>query len=156
MSDRDLSAIRLLAEQMGLFLEQVGWPRMSGRVLGWMLLSDEQEISLDELADSLNVSKASVSGATRLLEQIGAIERVPRCGTRKAYYRLADDVWGRLISMEKRISDTFVGFADQARERLERNPERDARLAEMRRAFELYSEMLDRLISRWREERKRS
>lgn len=154
MSNEDLSAVRLLAEQMGLFLEQVGWPRMSGRVLGWMLLADEREISLDELSQSLGVSKASVSGATRLLEQIGAIERVPRCGTRKAYYCLADDVWGRLIAMEKRISDTFVRFADQARERLESKPERNVRLSEMKRAFELYSEMLDQLIARWQEERK--
>jgi len=153
MNDKEHESIRTLAEQMGLFLEQVGWPRMSGRVLGWMLLADEQEVSLDELADSLGVSKASVSGATRLLEQLGAIERVPRCGTRKAYYRLADDVWGRLIAMEKRISDTFIGFADQARDRLERKPERDARLAEMKRAFDLYSEMLDQLVARWQEEK---
>ncbi len=140
---------------MGFFLEQFGWPRMAGRVLGWLLLSEEDEVSLDELAAQLGVSKASVSNAARQLEQIGALERAPRCGTRKAYYRLAGDIWERMLELEKKVSDGFVGFAAESRRELERHPGRDARLSEMEQIFSRYGEMLAGFIASWRKERER-
>ncbi|WP_456476268.1 GbsR/MarR family transcriptional regulator [Oceanithermus sp.] len=141
---------RRLAEHLGLVLEAIGVPRMAGRVLGWMLLAEEEEVSLEELTRALDVSKASISHATRLLEQLGVLERVARPGTRQAYFRLSDDPWGAMLVMERRLSEGFVQFAERAGRELPEHPLRHARLAEMREAFELYLEMLAGFIERWK------
>ncbi|MBA2573067.1 MAG: hypothetical protein H0V06_08480, partial [Gemmatimonadetes bacterium] len=53
-------AVEQFVERMGLFFEDDGHPRIAGRMFGFMLLSPEP-CSLDDLAEQLQVSKASVS-----------------------------------------------------------------------------------------------
>jgi DNA-binding transcriptional regulator GbsR (MarR family) len=83
-------------EQMGLAAEADGFTRIAGRLFGALLLSDGPR-SLDELADALGVSKASVSTDARRLLERGVVERVGRPGDRRDYYQLAPDFFGRLI-----------------------------------------------------------
>jgi len=78
---------RELIEEFGLLQEQMGGTRMTGRVSGWLLLSDPPVQSLTEIADGLGVSKAAVSGAARLLLQTRFIERVGEPGQRGDFYR---------------------------------------------------------------------
>jgi len=146
--------VRQLAEQMGIGFEAFGMPRMAGRVLGWLVLADEDEVSLDELAAELGVSKASVSNATRLLIQMGVIRRSGRPGSRQAYFKVSADPWNAMLSMEKRVSHGFLDFAREARAALPARPDRDARLAEMEEAFELYIELLETFARKWREKSK--
>lgn len=146
----DDAARRHLAEQLGLAVEGIGLPRMAGRVLGWMLLDEHDEVALEDLARDLSVSKASISHATRLLEQMGVLRRVARPGSRRAYYRLTDDPWGAMLAMEERISRGFAGFAREARRALAPEPRRDARLAEMEEAFDLYLKLLERFMREWK------
>lgn len=87
-------------EKMGLFFEADGAPRISGRILGLLLLTPG-DCSLDDLADALQVSKASVSTNSRLLESWGIVERTSRPGDRRDYYRIADDAQGRML--ERRL-----------------------------------------------------
>jgi len=141
---------RQLAEQMGMAFEAFGTPRMAGRVLGWMLLAEEEEVALEELARDLGVSKASVSHATRLLEQMGVLRRVARPGTRRAFFALAEDPWTAMLAMEERVGKGFVRFANEARSALAPHPRRDARLAEMEEAFALYLELLAAFTRRWK------
>lgn len=146
---------RLLAEQLGLALESIGLPRMAGRVLGWVLLDESDEVGLEDLARELNVSKASVSHATRLLEQTGVLKRVAKPGTRRAFYRLTEDPWGAMLAMEERISRGFAEFAHSARHALSSEPRRDARLSEMEEAFELYLKLLGDFVNTWKERKGR-
>ena len=88
MEDRDRRrAERLLVEEYGLLIEEMGGTRMEGRVMGWLLLSDPPVQSLTEIADGLGVSKAAVSTAARSLLQSGAVERVSEPGQRGDSYR---------------------------------------------------------------------
>ena len=63
--------------------------RVAGRLFGVLLVSAEPR-SLDELAEQLGVSKASVSINIRFLEEKGAVERIGRQGDRRDYYRIAE------------------------------------------------------------------
>lgn len=83
-------------EKMGLFMEADGVPRISGRILGFLLLSSGP-CSLDDIAEELQVSKASVSTNARLLEGWGGVERVSRPGDRRDYYQIADDMQERMM-----------------------------------------------------------
>lgn len=93
-------AVQHFVERMGLFFETDGAPRIAGRLFGFVLLSPDP-CSLDELADHLQVSKASISTNARLLEAWGAVERVSRPGDRRDYYQTADDLHVRML--ERRL-----------------------------------------------------
>jgi len=90
-------AEKSFVEQFGIAFEQTGLPRMAGRILGWLLLSDSPHQSADELAKGLAASKGSISGTTRLLIQLGLIERLSLPGVRHDYFRLRPDAWKNIM-----------------------------------------------------------
>ena len=53
-------------EDFGLMFEGFGLPRMVGRALGALLISDPPELSAEELAEALRASRGSISSATRI------------------------------------------------------------------------------------------
>ena len=84
-------------EEVGVVFEQTGLPRMAGRVFGWLLISDPPYQSPAELAEVLMASKGSISTTTRLLIQLGLIERYVIPGVRHDHYRLRSDALKRTI-----------------------------------------------------------
>ena len=89
--------IERFVEKAGLLWENDGLPRIAGRIYGLILITEEP-LSLDEIADSLGVSKASVSTDTRLLERMGFVERVSKPGDRKDYYQHTERSFERAIA----------------------------------------------------------
>ena len=77
-------------EQMGLHWEEDGLSRIAGRIFGLALVSPEP-CSLDDIAATLKVSKASVSNDARMLHRMGLIERVSFAGDRRDYYQITRD-----------------------------------------------------------------
>src|SRR5213075_304766 len=67
-----------------------------------LLLMSKSERSLDDLAEQLGVSKASVSTNARVLEHRGMVVRVGMQGDRRDFYRIVDDVLER--SLEQRVN----------------------------------------------------
>lgn len=89
-----------LTERMGILFEEDGFPRIAGRIFGLLLLSPEP-LSLDDIAERLGVSKASVSTDARRLAHHGIVERVSRPADRRDYYRTGQDALAR--SMRRRL-----------------------------------------------------
>ncbi len=85
------NATARFVEQMGLIFEAERFPRIAGRILG-LLLTAEDALSLDGIAEALEVSKASISTNARLLEERGVLERVSLPGDRRDHYRAALDL----------------------------------------------------------------
>ena len=85
------------ADRIGRMFEADGLPPIAGRIMGLLLLRDEP-CSLDEVALELHVSKASVSTNARLLAEQGVLERTSREGDRRDYYRVAPDLFPRLMA----------------------------------------------------------
>jgi DNA-binding transcriptional regulator GbsR (MarR family) len=84
-------------EEVGVGFEQTGMPRMAGRVFGWLLIADPPYQSPAELAEVLKASKGSISTTTRLMVQIGLIERFVIPGVRHDYFRLHKEALQRII-----------------------------------------------------------
>ncbi len=76
----------------GEVAERYGLTRVAGLLKGLLLLAREP-LSLDDMAERLEVSKASVSTNIRLLERWKAVRRVFNRGDRKNYYELRGDLW---------------------------------------------------------------
>ena len=109
-------------ERMGLAAETDGLSRIAGRLFGALLLSDQPR-SLDELAEQLAVSKASVSTEARRLLDRGVAERVGKAGDRRDYYSLTPDFFVRIIqfrvgrweALHRLTRDMQSAAADQPR-----------------------------------------
>jgi DNA-binding transcriptional regulator GbsR (MarR family) len=80
-------------EDTGLFFERMGMPRMAGRILGVLLISDPPAQSITDLEQKLNASKSSISIMTRLLLENGLIERAPSSIPRRDYYKFKEGGW---------------------------------------------------------------
>jgi DNA-binding transcriptional regulator GbsR (MarR family) len=86
--------------EMGLTFEADGFTRIGGRLFGHLLLA-ERPLSLDEIAETLQVSKASVSTDARRLFEKGVVVRSGRPGDRRDYWEIAPDFFASL--MEYRV-----------------------------------------------------
>jgi len=137
-------------EEVGLLFETLGFPRMAGRVFGWLLISNPAHQSPGELADVLQASKGSISTMTRLLEQIGLIERVSLPGHRRDYFRIMPNAWSE---MSKRRLDQITAFRKLAARGLnllqQEAPELSDRLQEMHDIHAFFEAELPLLIERW-------
>lgn len=80
-------------EDIGLFFDQMGMPRMAGRILGALLISDPPEQSINDIGQKLKASKSSISIMARLLVEVGLIERVPSPVPRRDYFRFKPGGW---------------------------------------------------------------
>jgi DNA-binding transcriptional regulator GbsR (MarR family) len=144
-------AAREFVERMGLHMEADGLPRSAGRIFGYMMLS-EGACSLDELAEALQVSKASVSTNARLLEQVGVLERTTELGDRRDYYRMRPDAWERMLLMARKRWEVMRVLLAQAESALPEDMEAGrVRICEASRFHALLMEEADSLIERWRQ-----
>ena len=76
-------AVQRFVEEVGLLWERDGLPRISGKIVA-LLIVEDREFDLEELADRLQVSRGSVSTNTRLLESHGVLRRTSRPGAADA------------------------------------------------------------------------
>ena len=79
-------------EGIGRLARFFGFAEVMGRLYGTLLMSPE-ELSLDDLASQLEISKGSVSMNMRALERWGMAKEVWVRGERKKYYAAEHDLW---------------------------------------------------------------
>lgn len=137
-------------EETGLMFELIGMPRMAGRIFGWLLISDPPQQSSTELADGLQASKGSISGMTRLLIQIGLIERVGMPGERRDYFQIRPHAWAQL--MEQQISQVkmFRQLAERGLQLVQDEPPQlQERMKEMHSIYTFWEQELPQVYARW-------
>ena len=100
-------------EDVGLFFEQMGLPRMAGRVLGYLLVSDPPEQSLNDLCERLTASKSSVSTMTRLLVGEGLAEQTPSPVPRRDYFRFRSGGWLEFMRRRMEIMAALHDITDR-------------------------------------------
>ena len=114
-------------EKIGLITQAEGLPRIAGRVFG-LLIFDGEAVSFGELASSLQVSRGSISGSIKLLEERGLIKRVAKAGDRQDYFQLASNPYATLLEgVQKRTRAARAEVQDTI-DALPQNAEAKARL----------------------------
>lgn len=143
-------AVQQFVERVGLMLEADGLPRSAGRIFGYLLLCETPR-SLDELADELQMSKASVSTNARLLEQHGLVERIGSLGDRRDFYRIGCNSWERMLQVAQRRWETLHALLEESAAALP--PEMAVGRERLLEAAEFHGLLLDgveQLAARWR------
>jgi DNA-binding MarR family transcriptional regulator len=143
-------------EEVALFFEQSGLPRIAGRVLGLLLVCDPRVRSAAELADELGVSKGSISTMTRLLVRSGLIEKVGIPGERTTYFRLRDDGFESLFAFKLQALVSFRPLADRGLQLLgevDPSADRSHRLRVIRALYAFFEREMPVMLDKWRDER---
>jgi biotin operon repressor len=142
---------RDLVGRFGMFTEMSGGQRISGMLIGYLLICEPEQQSITEISTALNVSKASVSTVLRQLQQARAVERVPVLESRQHFYRLTgggnwmEMLRGRLRFLEAGRQLTTAGMALVADD-----PSRRERMQDFADFLTfLVQEFGDDLVSRW-------
>ncbi|MFM7425274.1 MAG: GbsR/MarR family transcriptional regulator [Elainella sp.] len=142
-------------EEVGLMFELAGLPRMSGRIFGWLLISNPPQQSHSELAEVLQASKGSISTMTRMLIQIGLIERVSLPGERRDYFQIKPNAWSQMTKQRIAQITAFRELAEKGLDLLKHAPARQQqRLQEMRDIHAFLEREMPRLDERWELEQK--
>lgn len=142
-------------EDVALFFERMGMPRMAGRILGVLLISDPPAQSITEIGEKLNASKSSVSIMARLLVENGLIERVASPMPRRDFYRFKEGgwilymrQWLALMGELHKITERGLALID------EKSVEMKERLLEAHDLFSLLEERFPALLEHLEKERK--
>jgi DNA-binding transcriptional regulator GbsR (MarR family) len=140
-------------ERFASVLVAAGIPPMPARVFAALLVTDSGRLTAAELAESLQVSPAAVSGAVRYLTQIGLVhkERVP--GSRRDYYRMPDDVWNEMFRLRDQVMQRWAAMIREGIELLGPDTPAGMRLTEHATFFDFVSRELPEVLKRWDEYR---
>lgn len=150
---RDDVQVAHVVEKFAALFETYGFPRMSGRILTQLMVSEGLGLTATELAEALQVSAAAVSTSTTYLVQVGLVEKVRLPGERRDRYHLPDDAWylataskdtlyGRIAEMAAEAVSAVGGPRTVAGERFD----------QMRDFFEFLEHEVPVLVETWHED----
>lgn len=153
MSDRYYEQKHFI-EDISLFFEQMGLPRMAGRILGVLLITDPPEQSNTDLGEILQASKSSISTNARLLTEMGLIERTSSPVPRRVYYRFKPGGWVVFMRQRLKLYASLHQIAEHGLELLQDKPAAiQERLQEAHDMFSLIEQELPALLDRIERER---
>ena len=137
-------------EDIALQLEQTGMTRMAGRMLGALLVADPAEQSAEDLMDTLQASRGSISSSSRYLIQLGLIERVSIPGERRDYFRNKPGAWVEMTRqglvqarMFREMAERGLGLINST------DPEVRRGLEEMRDFYAFVEKEFPQVFERW-------
>lgn len=140
-------------EQMGGYFESSGFPRLAGRLLGWLLVCDPERQSSEELAAALGASSGGVSTNARMLSHFGYIERLAVAGDRRTYFRLRPNAFAAGERQRIRTMADLKAMADAGLNALRGSPpERGRRLREMRNHSAYMETVLTDALEKFRDQ----
>ena len=142
-------------ERFAAVLVAAGFPPMPARVFVALLVTDSGRLTAAELAETLRISPAAVSGAVRYLIQLGLVhkERVP--GSRRDYYRMPGTMWDDMIRMRDQVMARWTALVREGIELVGPDSPAGARMAEQADFLDFATRELSEILKRWQEYRGR-
>jgi DNA-binding transcriptional regulator GbsR (MarR family) len=138
-------------ESMGLLMERMGAARTFGRIFGLLLVA-QKALSLDEMAELLQVSKPSISTNIRMIETAALAERVSVPGDRRHYYRIRPGSLEHSVAARLPLMAQMKGVVEKGIEAVE--PDNEVvrkRLEDTRDFYEFIMHETEAALTRWRQ-----
>ncbi len=148
---------RHMIERLGVFTEHSGMQPMEGRIMALLLVSDQPELTFDQVRDTLQVSKSAVSNALNMLMVRNQVDYITRPGDRKRYFRSSIQRWQS--NMEEKFKQ-MLSIKELMKEvlnlRTESTPEFNRSLADMIEYLEFLQVEMPGLFRKWKAARARN
>ncbi|MGF1924339.1 MAG: GbsR/MarR family transcriptional regulator [Bacteroidia bacterium] len=94
-----------LIEELANVHERIGIPPAMSKILGLLVISDETELTFDQIKDTLELSKSAVSQALNQLLMSKKLSYKTKIGDRKRYFHL------RVADWDVHILEQFEGVS---------------------------------------------
>jgi len=107
---------RELIEKIGVFHERFGFQPVASRIYGLLLVSDQTELTFDEIREELKVSKSAVSNALNLLMSMKQIDYITKPGDRKRYFRSNISKWQSFIRELIDLANNYASLFKEVKE----------------------------------------
>lgn len=153
----EMSSIKLtdkqkeLVEAYGVIQENMGLNPAAARINALLTVSDETELSFDEIQDTLSLSKSAVSNALNNLLSLELIGYKTKMGKRKRFF------FSKLGQWRTRLRKNVIGLEEYNRvmkEILElqskKDPEFNEKMKELTEFMDYYIEESIKLIDDWK------
>ena len=92
-----------LVEKTGILYEKSGLSPAAARIIALLLISDNTELTFDQIRNTLNLSKSATSNGINFLLQTNQIEYITKMGDRKRYFR------SLLMSWKDKVKEQLEG-----------------------------------------------
>lgn len=136
--------------------QNLGYSSLMGKIVALMLTTPEP-LSLDEISESLQMSKGPISQISRKLKDHHLIEKVWVPGERKDFYKASDDIFGqafanyaRSMKRNKLIADEFIDMLEGMEMHDEDTRHLTARMQEMSIFYEAMDDHNSEFLKKWK------
>ena len=141
-----------LVEKAGVNFERDGLSPAAARTMSLLMVSDNTELTFENIYESLNMSKSAASNAINLLLVSKRIEYITKPGDRKRYFK------SRLVQLENIFEEIFKDMDSEVavyKEILEQRPENTKTFNEGLQDFisfmEMVKESMPQIFLKWKE-----
>lgn len=142
-------------EEFGLYFERVGLTRMMGRIIGYLLVSDPAQQSMQDIGAALQASKSSVSTALKMLVSLRLVDQISIPGERRDYYRANSDMWIRSFRARLHQLTELRELAERGLDLLaDAPPERRQRIEIMHATNAFLEDEFPKLLDKWDAEKR--
>jgi DNA-binding transcriptional regulator GbsR (MarR family) len=153
-ASREAAVAARFVERMGGALTDAGLPRLPSRVFAAIVVDEDGRMTAAELAETLAVSPAAVSGAVKLLSQIGFLHRERERGSRKDVYVVDDDAWHGAMMRRDQTYAPMTSALTAALDSLDESAPARHRLWLMREFLDFVNTEMDGVAERWQVRRR--
>jgi DNA-binding transcriptional regulator GbsR (MarR family) len=142
-------------ERFGLAFEASSYPRMAGRIFGYLLLADPPHQSMEEIYTRLRSSKSSASTGLKALIELHLVEPVRLPERRPTLYRVRLGGWTEVFRQRLLAVTAINQLVEQGLRLLDGQPEEQRqRLQEMKDMYDFVQRELPALFERWEQEQR--
>lgn len=135
-------------ENMGLYFESSGIPRIGGRVLGLLMIAHEP-LSADDIVTILKVSRASLSTNLRILTTSGLVDKTSILHDRTTYYVFSDSSLEQRLRVGVQSATTFKKVTEQGLAALLADDSARVRMKKSIEWSDLLAEYFEKAIAEW-------
>lgn len=136
-------------DKLGAFYESTGIPRISGRIVG-LLLVMEVPVSPEDISKILSVSRSSISTSLSLLKAYKFTEEIRYPGDRKEYYKYSDNALENLLKMKLSQYEPFRNILVEGMNLLNKRSMPEKKIEDLLSYMKLEENYISDLLEEWK------
>lgn len=151
--DLDEKSRKYIADA-GSFYEKSGISKISGQIIGWLMIADPPHQTMKDLTDVLEVSKSSISTNIRFIISVGFIKKFSMVGKRQDYYRINHGVWKDAFGKKLVSIMEFKTLIQRSLDIVPKKASSRKVIEEMAAMYSFYEDAFASMQDKWEKRRK--
>ena len=145
----------MFVERLGSVLTEAGMARLPARIFAALLADDDGRMTAAELAETLDVSPASISGGVRYLTEVRFIHRERERGSRRDVFVVRGDAWhDAMINSARTYAPIRAVLGEGVRAVGGADTSAGSRIATSLDFLEFLSDEMEQVARRWEKRRR--